>query len=66
MVKINQHLIFTSLRDREKNVMISFSDLFWGSKKPKKPVMLKVQSGSLKEKWKDIKLVQESHLKRKF
>lgn len=55
MVKLNQHLIFTSLRDREKNVMISFSDLFWGSKKPKKPVMLKVQSGSLKEKWKDIK-----------
>lgn len=28
--------------------------------------MSKVQSGSLKEEWKDIKLVQETHVKRKF
>lgn len=46
--------------------MINFSDLFLDSKKSKKPVTLKVQSQSLKEKRKNIKLVQETHLKRKF
>lgn len=66
MLKINQCLIFTRLRDRERNVMISFSDLFLDSKKSKKPVTLKVQSQSLKEKWKNIKLFQETHLKGKF
>jgi len=66
VVKISQCLIFTSLRDRESNVMISFSDLFWGSKKSKTIVMRKVQSGFLEEIRKDIKLVQETHLKRKF
>lgn len=43
--------------ERERNVMISFSDLFLGSKKSKKPVILQVQGGSLKEKWKVITLV---------
>lgn len=52
--------------ERQRNVMINFSDLFLDSKKSKKPVTLKVQSQSLKEKRKNIKLVQETHLKRKF
>lgn len=55
-----------SLRDREGNVIVSFSGYFWTQSDLKKSVMLKVQSGSLKEKQKDISLVQETNFKRKF
>lgn len=66
VVKINQCLIFTSLRDRGGNVIVSFLGYFWPQRNLKKPVMLKVQSGSLKEKQKYINSVQKAHLKRKF
>lgn len=52
MVKINQCLVFTSVRDRERNVVINFSEVFLVSEKSETPDMYKVQCGSLEEKWK--------------